>query len=334
MNQKSTLISIIVPIYNVEDYLSKCLDSLASLNPIETSQYTMLNMNEKRNNNIEIILIDDGSTDSSGLIADEYTERNSNFFVYHTENHGLSAARNYGIERSCGEWLMFVDSDDYVDPSFCSIPYQTVIKYNAELVVFDKYEIRKDSTLDWCKELKPLGQISREQAVEYGDNTIWNKLYKRELFNEIKFPEGHVYEDLATTYKIIYKAKNIVMIDNRLIYHYYRDDSISHTFSISNIQDYFDASVQRYNFLRKHDYPEEKNIFDYQFAAYLYCHFIDPSNEERYKLAEKILDTYKTIPKKYPIKVRCMLIVWKINKHLFHFICRIFGKKVSKNEQN
>ena len=335
MNQKSTLISIIVPIYNVEDYLSKCLDSLTALKPLKLSPtLASQNVNAESDtliyNEIEIILVDDGSTDRCGQIADEYAERNSNFFVYHTENRGLSAARNYGIEKSHGKWLMFVDSDDWVDPNFCNLPFQTMLEYNAEIVIFHTFEGKEDGTFVENERKYPVGKISQEDALAYGENTVWNKIYKRELFKEIRFPEGRVYEDVATTCKLIYKAKNIVMIENTLIYHTFRANSIFHTTNISNINDYFDAFIQRYIFLSEQSYPQQKNKLDYQFAAYRYCLSINPSDDVRYKLAKKILDELESVPKDYPIRFRCMLRIWKINKNLFHFLCRIFGKKVSE----
>ena len=111
------MVSVIVPIYNVENYVKKCLDSLAA----QTLK------------DVEFILIDDGSTDNSGKIADQYSS-DPRFHIFHTENRGLSAARNYGIDQSHGEYLMFVDGDDWVAPDYCRIPYETAITNNADLV--------------------------------------------------------------------------------------------------------------------------------------------------------------------------------------------------------
>lgn len=114
------MISVIVPIYNVEAYLPKCLDSLAAQTFPDA----------------EFILIDDGSTDRSAEIASAYVGADPRFFVYHTTNHGLSAARNLGIEKARGDWLMFVDPDDYVTPDFCETPYRDALREEADLVIF------------------------------------------------------------------------------------------------------------------------------------------------------------------------------------------------------
>lgn len=321
------MISIIVPIYNVEPYLRRCLDSLVALEPI-IKEKTTKSLSEK--NDIEIILIDDGSTDDSGRTADEYALHYSNFIVYHTENCGLSAARNYGIEKSHGEWLMFVDSDDWVKPNFCRIPYMMACDYNADLVIFNIYVINSKGESHKLNSIKFSRCASPEEAIEFGNNCAWNKLYKKELFEQIRYPEGHVYEDLATTHKLVYKAKLIVMIEDSLIYHSYRIDSITHTYNIANADDLISACIQRYRFLSEHDYPIEKYLPYCRDIAFSYCMRINPSDNSLYLQAEKIIDDIKHIPNSFSLKARCMLIIWKISKPLFHFICRVCGKKLSE----
>ena len=128
LNAAAPLISVIVPIYNVERYVRKCLDSLKG----QTLKQ------------IEVICIDDGSTDGSGKIADEYVSEEFPIFrVIHTENRGLSAARNRGIDESRADWLMFVDSDDWVDRDFCRVPYETAVRENADLVIFNGSNVKR-----------------------------------------------------------------------------------------------------------------------------------------------------------------------------------------------
>lgn len=312
-----SMISIIVPIYNVKPYLAKSLNSLAALEPVDIG--------------IEIILIDDGSTDGSGAVADEYAEKHSNFTVYHTENHGLSAARNYGIERANGEWIMFLDSDDWAEPSFCSVPFDTAVRNGADLVSFNYYIDMSDDRIIRSKGNHLIGCISREEAIEYCEVNAWSKLYKRELFDDVRFPEGHVYEDLATTHKLFCKARKIAAIDEALV-HYTgsRSDSISHTETKSNIRDMYDACIQRYSFLKEHGFPVEKHDRYYHRVAFIYCIHMQPVDDERYFQAEKIIDELKYIPKEFPIKMKIMFILWKVNKKLFHTICRILGKKAAE----
>ena len=120
LNAAAPLVSVIVPNYNVERYVRKCLDSLRGQTLRE----------------IEVICIDDGSTDESGRIVDEYAKEDERLRVIHTENRGLSAARNRGIDEARADWLMFVDSDDWVDPDFCKVPYEAAIENQADLVIF------------------------------------------------------------------------------------------------------------------------------------------------------------------------------------------------------
>lgn len=311
------MISIIVPIYNVERYIVRCLESLVNLTPVE-------------NNDMEIILIDDGSADKSGKIADDYASRYSNVYVYHTENHGLSAARNFGIDKSHGEWIMFVDSDDWVDPSFCVIPYQIAVKNNADLVIFNYFIVNSDNS-KYKQRTKSFNRIvSREEAIEYGATNAWNKLYRRELLDEIRFPEGHVYEDLATTHKVIYKAKSIVMINDPLVYYNgFRKDSITHKITKSSINDLMNYCLKKSKFLFDQGYPMEKYEEYYYLNVFSYCLLMTP-NDEMYTKAERALDQMKAVPNSFTIKMRIMFLIWKINKNLFHFICRLFRKKLSE----
>ena len=178
------VISVIVPIYNTVDYLEECLNSLI----LQTLQ------------NIEIILIDDGSTDGSGIVCDRYTKKDSRFRVVHKQNEGLAAARNEGVRLAQADYIMFVDSDDWVSPIFCEEPLNVVNIFKADLVVFqfDRYEKGKK------KNRKPFpneGIIPKTDilTVLWSDATVtvWNKLFKRELFNGIDFPNGHLCEDLC-----------------------------------------------------------------------------------------------------------------------------------------
>lgn len=161
------MISVIVPIYNVEKYINKCLDSLILQSFPD----------------VEFILVDDGSTDSSGEIAESYDDKR--FRVFHTHNCGLSGARNFGISQSRGEWLMFVDADDWVAPKFCNIPYQAALENDADLVIFQAYEVREITHWKSRKTLPLEGIVDPETATKYGETTAWNKLYKRELFRKI-----------------------------------------------------------------------------------------------------------------------------------------------------
>ena len=191
-------ISIIVPVYKVEKYLECCLDSLC--------RQTMAN--------IEIILIDDASPDRCGEICDRYAAKDARFRVIHQQkNKGLSAVRNLGIRIASCDYLMFVDSDDWVADDFCKDAYQCAVQNNADLVMFG-FQYVSDSKTPAMPD-KPFSIIHKNcnEAIDLlfteVKNFAWNKLYRKELFNGVSYPEGYAYEDIATTYKTVCNASNI-----------------------------------------------------------------------------------------------------------------------------
>lgn len=221
------LISVIVPIYNVEKYLRKCLDSLK-------------NQTLKQ---IEVICIDDGSTDRSGEIADEYRSiRWPKFKVVHTDNRGLSAARNRGLNEAVADWIMFVDSDDWVDMNICKVPYEKSIEYGADIVCFKSYIVTRFGHIKKPKKTNtPTGIVDEMIAHDFGGTVTWNKLYRKSLFYEIRYPEGRVFEDIATTHKLVHAAESILMNDECLYYHQMRYSNIGHIHNLKNNRDRFVA---------------------------------------------------------------------------------------------
>ncbi len=202
-------VTVVVPVYNIESYFRKCIESIIT----QTFK------------DIEIILIDDGSTDSSGIICDEYSGKDSRIRVIHKEHEGLSCARNDGISSSSSPYIMFVDGDDWVEPLFCELPYNTAIESGADFILFNHYShnVEKSNKTKVCfKE----GIISQRQALDmngmYDFTAAWSALYKRELFDNITFPPGKYYEDVGTTHRLIHMAKKIYYID-RCLYHYVKN---------------------------------------------------------------------------------------------------------------
>lgn len=293
------LVSVIVPIYNVEKYVRKCLDSLKNQTLRE----------------IEIICIDDGSTDGSGRIADEYKSDEFPIFqVFHTENRGLSAVRNRGIDEARAEWIMFVDSDDWVDPRFCEIPYKAAVENQADLVIFQAYRVRK-----YIKKPRntkvPVGLMNHETAIELGDVIVWNKLFKRVLFDGIRFPEGHVFEEVATTHKLIYKADRIIGLSDKLYYYWYRKGSICN--SDIGDEDQFMMSKQRYAELVEFEYPKQKANRELFSAALRYCGRTQRTDSDLYFEAIEILENIKRIPVEFSIKDRFKLHMWRLNTGIY-----------------
>lgn len=299
------MISVIVPIYNIEKYLPKCLDSLLA------QTYP----------DVEFLLIDDGSTDKSRDIVDQYQKKDPRFRAFHTENHGLSAARNFGIEKARGDWLMFVDGDDRVKADFCRIPAESAQEHGADLVVFrgvsDKKRRKKNTKKD-----KKADIVSPEIATLYGGPAAWNKMYKRTLFRLIRYPEGKIYEDLLTTHKLVYSSHKIVLLNDILYVHVFRQDSITHTYSEQHIREHFQSVRQWYNELLQLGYPEEKARIRLWETAIGFLARTEPSDNCLYMCAESIVDSIPGIPSQMRWQWKKGLLVWNINKKLFHTICR------------
>lgn len=216
------MISVIIPVYNVEVYLEECINSVFA------QTYT----------DLEIILVDDGSNDRSGEICDFYRNIDPRIRVFHTDNHGLSEARNYGIDHLCGDYIYFIDSDDWINPD-----------------VLEKGLDRIGSADVLCFGCPSAYYSGHEALVAHINGKIgpaaWNKLYKRECFSSIRFPKDRKYEDMATTYKILYKANKVVCIDYSGYHYRSREGSICHTIDLKNIIDYWKSCKERYDYCIK-----------------------------------------------------------------------------------
>lgn len=193
------LISVIVPVYNVEKYLRKCVE-------------TIINQTYK---NIEIILVDDGSTDNSGVICDQMKEIDSRIIVAHKQNGGLSDARNFGMTIAKGEYYSFVDSDDYIAPDMIEYLYSLCIKFNTLMSVCSYYLVLKNGSKLISqgngKEVCLSAHDALEDMLYSGQVCInaWAKLYHKSLFKLITYPKGMLYEDNGTTYKLFINSKKI-----------------------------------------------------------------------------------------------------------------------------
>lgn len=228
------MISVIVPVYNVERYLKKCLDSIIA----------------QTYKDLEILLIDDGSTDRSGRICNEYIS-DSRVRVFHTKNHGLSAARNFGLANARGSFIAFVDSDDWIEPNMYEFLIRKAEETGADVVecgVLQEY--KKTVVLIPAIEIELSGKEALEALVRGKIQTqVWNKIFRANLFDSVTFPDGCSFEDIATTHKLLMNAR-VVGVSN-FGYHYtQRESSISQTHDIKNLIDYWHAYLQRYEDLK------------------------------------------------------------------------------------
>ncbi len=209
-------ISIIVPVYNTEKYLSKCLNSLI----------------KQTYKDIEIIVVNDGSKDKSLEIAKKFAKQDNRIKVFNKENGGLSSARNFGIEKASGEYIGFVDSDDYIKENMFEILYNMIKEANAKIAICGWYLV-EDNQIRTCNFKCKKLVLNDEQAIDMllnhvsFDNFACNKLFHRALFKDVIFPVGELLEDLSTIYKLIHEAKVIVVDSNPLYYYVLHSNSIT-----------------------------------------------------------------------------------------------------------
>lgn len=322
-NITNPLVSVIIPIYRVESYLKQCLDSLCKQSLTD----------------IEIILVDDASPDKCGNICDKYATDDSHFkVIHHLENKGLSAARNSGIRKASGEYLMFVDGDDWVHPDFCKVAYEYANEHQADIIMFN---YKKIATPDNSEHDTPNvfmsfqeGYQSPHEAMDMilkdGGNAAWNKIYRKHLFNNISYPEGFLYEDTGTTYKLVHKASRFFFLDQVLYYQRIRPGSITNTpISRKVLNDRAILNTQRYRDLVAWGYQSEMLDYRYMYFALWYCIKAkrDPS-DPHYAFISQMLRSCKKCPKGFSQKMKLAFYMYKYCPLLFESLLTIKGEKI------
>lgn len=240
MSQEKALISIIIPVYKVEIYLEKCIQSVIN----QTYE------------NLQIILVDDGSPDNCGKICDEYAQKDHRIEVIHKSNGGLSDARNKGLEIAKGEYIGFVDSDDYIEADMYEVLYNLLKQYNADVSICNFYTVSQgkisiknaDNGINEYNRIEILKEILLDKNIQ---SYAWNKLYKKELFDEIKYPIGKKYEDIGTTFYLLEKCNKVVVTGKSEYYYINRQDSIVNNVTESTITDYIELIMQRYDYIEE-----------------------------------------------------------------------------------
>ena len=247
------LISVIIPIYNVEQYLDECLNSV-------------INQTYKK---IEIILVDDGSTDNSGNICDEYKKKDNRIKVIHKANGGLSDARNVGIKLASGKYIQFIDSDDFIDNDMIEILYNLIKENDADISMCSNYILvgkKKKSDCSGKKyiynRIEALKEILLDQKVR---SYAWNKLIKRELLNNIEFPKGKVFEDILTIPKLFEISSKIIFLDVPKYYYRQREGSILNKQTNELRLAYINATKEITEYIKEKE-PSLKDYYAYSIA--------------------------------------------------------------------
>lgn len=325
------LISVIIPVYNVEKYLKRCLDSII----------------KQTYKKLEIILVDDGSTDNSGKICDEYAKKDERIIVIHKANGGLSDARNKGIEIAKGKYIGFVDSDDWISDKMYETLYSNAIKYDADISCCEfirtkdfnekvdekKYDnIKKAYNQD--EYIKIFFKIGTQQCVYYA----WNKLYKRDIIQNNLYPIGLTSEDVQGTFKTLIKSNKIVSVNYPYYYYFINDNSITgkkfaeKDFDLLQIWDNVVAICKE----NKPEYLEmailNRNRIDYTLLMRMAMQLSNKEIRDKYK--EEILKLTTNLKKnrqqllksQIPISRKITIFMICKNYKLFVTFCNIFQK--------
>ena len=287
MNEK---ISLIVAIYNTEPYLRRCLDSII----------------EQTYQQLEIILVNDGSTDSSGVICDEYAKRDKRIKVIHKKNGGVSDARNIGISAATGGYIGYVDSDDFIEPNMYEKMLNALIEHDAQITICRFRRVDNDTSIKILDE-KSTGEVhifSRDEALNIFVSedekclilpSVWSKLFAREIVDGQKFDLVKSAEEIMYTTKALCRAKRVVYIDE-FLYNYVveRDGSLM---SQKNAINYLDNDVpilkEQIEFLHSQRYSELANKAAYAFYRRLLFYYIDFKNEKQKEQAKRIIKMLK-----------------------------------------
>lgn len=313
-------ISIIVPVYKVEQYLGKCIESIL----------------EQTHQNIELILVDDGSPDNCGNICDDYAKRDSRVRVIHKENGGLSSARNAGLEIASGAFLMFVDSDDYIALDTVETLYQRMQQDDSDMVVcgiqrvdekgnlFPSGEgIHTKSGIYTAEEFYPLLFLYSVEAC--------GKLYKRTAFEDIRFPVGKLHEDVFVTYKVVEKCAKISVLAEKLYYYLQRDNSIMHARYHKGRLDAVEALLNALKFLIERNLLEAIEQICVQIICILSLanaklDFKDKASRERYDTLKSEFDGLckkNRLQKTFSRKTSMHYLLYRISPRLHHVAAKL-----------
>ena len=286
-------VSVIVPIYNVQEFLPKCLESLVN----QTLQ------------DIQIILVNDGSQDNSGKIAEEFQNRfPDKIMLLNKENGGLSDARNFGLPYATGEFIAFLDSDDYIEKNAYEMMYQKAIDENADYVECDFYwEYPNDKKIDKCNLY-----FGKKEMLTNVRVVAWNKLIKRQIIEEhsIYFPKGLRYEDVQFTYQLVPYLERTSYVNQPFIHYVQREDSIANSQNERN-REIFEVLDNVISYYQEHGfYDEYRYELEYLYTRYSLC----SSLRRICKIEDKVLrkqliqETWENLNDKFPN--------WKKNKVL------------------
>lgn len=289
------LISIILPVYNVERYLLDCLDSLY----------------QQTSTDFEVIAIDDGSTDHCGQILDQHATIHPQLNVIHQANQGLSGARNTGIDIAKGQYFLFVDSDDWLD--FTCIEKIEGMINDHDLLLFGHNRVYADhtDTIRYDTSIVQQAPLNATQLMHYNalnpspiDHMAWGKLFDRRLFSNVRFPVGRKHEDLATTYQLYAITRSAVFLNEPLYNYRIVDDSIAHQLNPKTAYDKLLGFYEQYRFYRDHKLADTRSCGDKVVACLHSMHDQIASSDPYYKKAIDLVNQVDDLSLKYRLMRR------------------------------
>lgn len=294
-------ISIIIPAYNVEKYLEKCLDSVV----------------KQTLKDIEIILINDGSSDNTWNIIESFANKYSNIKAFNKPNSGVADTRNFGLSKVSGEYIGFLDSDDYIEPSMFEELYNKAKSGNFDVSVCDAYIVTDKLTYIDSNISRDLNKNEIKTIFATLYPVLWNKIYKKELFNNLSFKEGVWFEDVELLYRLIPRINSIGVVKKAFYYYVQREGSITSKVN-SKIYDYID------NFNGIIEYYKSNNLYDiyykeleYSYVRYMYATFIKRVREFDYA-------DYKKAVNKVILNVKEKFPNYRRNKYFYKSLKGIY----------
>ncbi len=319
------MISVVVPVYNVENYIAKCVESIMA----------------QTYRDIEIILVDDGSTDASGKICDKYAQMDERIRVIHKKNGGLSDARNVALDVARGQQITFIDGDDYIHPQMLELLWETLNRQNADIVSCRFRMVSEEEKVSY-EELP--GDIktqvyNRDEAISNLDEIYviaCCKLYRAELFGELRYPRGKYHEDEYMIHKLLYASETIVSVDAQLYYYVQRSGSITSDINWQKLEDAMGAFEERLSFAEEMKWEAARKSTVLIFVNYMYSMSLKmqdtASRDQKKRLRgnmRNVIIKYRDLPIPFiQVLYGHSIILYRLYLWLGKIKRRIIGRKV------
>ena len=297
----SPRISIIIPFYNVENYIEKCINS------VKAQTFT----------DFECILIDDESPDSSKQIAEKLIENDSRFRIITQQNKGLGGARNTGLDNAKGEWIAFLDSDDWWHLDFLEKMYYYTTQNDVDIINCRYENVNNTGETIGINTTLPIGNYTnKEQLISFYLTypTAWNKLYRKKLWDNLRFPEKVYYEDLATVFQLVFKAQNILFVDDILVSYNLREGSITKHFSNKQVSD----RIIVFNIIKQtfKDKNIENSLYLLNYVYLLHIVYLTCCDVTQFNTGTTKKVLFKELQKRWDKKYFSPKSIWKTRKRL------------------